>query len=421
MKIWAKDGDVASYIEQKISEYPRARSLSQGNYRDKIISELTECAKGMFLLVYFYIECLCQQTTTKQIIMELERIKKGSGGSTNRSLSPTYDRAMDILYAQHPPGRVELAIRVLSWLVKARKVLTIHQLHEAVTADEGCTTFEESDLPHMQTMIDACASRNPQWLDILTPHGTLMPSGDLTRVSPLQIGCILGHLSAVQKLLKNDSGVPTAENSEHEGVGLSKILSSWGCWACWKGGQSKNIAPIVRLVVENGANPSVMGPSQKMFLSGALYSHGTALHHAVEHTFIEAIEPLLSKGADISAADRGGWTALHLAAGHRSTKAMELLLSKGADISVADSDGLTALHYAAAEYGMAKETEFLLSEGADISAADSNGWTAFHLAARWDSSDSVKTLLDRGASTSDVDNKGKTALHLAARRGLSRF
>lgn len=48
MKIWAKDGDVASYIEQKISEYPRARSLvSQGNYRDKIISELTECAKGM--------------------------------------------------------------------------------------------------------------------------------------------------------------------------------------------------------------------------------------------------------------------------------------------------------------------------------------------------------------------------------------
>lgn len=89
--------------------------------------------------------------------MELERIKKGPGGSTNRSLSPTYDRAMDILYAQHPPGRVELAIRVLSWLVKARKVLTIHQLHEAVTADEGCTTFEESDLPHMQTMIDVCA------------------------------------------------------------------------------------------------------------------------------------------------------------------------------------------------------------------------------------------------------------------------
>lgn len=65
-------------------------------------------------------------------------------------------------------------------------------------------------------------SRNPQWLDILTPHGALMPSGDLTRVSPLQIGCILGHLSAVQKLLKNDSGVPTAENSEHEGLDLAK-------------------------------------------------------------------------------------------------------------------------------------------------------------------------------------------------------
>jgi protease II len=48
MKLWAKDEDVATYIEQKISEYPQAESLvSQGNYRKKIISELTDCAKGM--------------------------------------------------------------------------------------------------------------------------------------------------------------------------------------------------------------------------------------------------------------------------------------------------------------------------------------------------------------------------------------
>lgn len=50
VKLWAKDEDVASYIKQKIAEDPQAESLitcSQGNYKNKIISELTDCAKGM--------------------------------------------------------------------------------------------------------------------------------------------------------------------------------------------------------------------------------------------------------------------------------------------------------------------------------------------------------------------------------------
>lgn len=50
IKLWAKDDDIESYVDQTISEYPRAqRLIKQGpvNYRSKIISDLIECAEGM--------------------------------------------------------------------------------------------------------------------------------------------------------------------------------------------------------------------------------------------------------------------------------------------------------------------------------------------------------------------------------------
>lgn len=50
MKLWARDEDIKSYIEHKIDESPRARRLivqGPSNLKDKIVSELTDCAKGM--------------------------------------------------------------------------------------------------------------------------------------------------------------------------------------------------------------------------------------------------------------------------------------------------------------------------------------------------------------------------------------
>lgn len=48
IKIWAKDEDITSYIEQKIAENPRAdRLIGQGKYKAKIISELRNCANGV--------------------------------------------------------------------------------------------------------------------------------------------------------------------------------------------------------------------------------------------------------------------------------------------------------------------------------------------------------------------------------------
>jgi hypothetical protein len=50
IKLWAKDDDIESYVDQTISEYPRAERLirrGRMDYSSKIISDLIECAKGM--------------------------------------------------------------------------------------------------------------------------------------------------------------------------------------------------------------------------------------------------------------------------------------------------------------------------------------------------------------------------------------
>lgn len=48
IEISAKDEDVEMYILEKIDENPRARRLvKQGGCRDRIVTEIAECAKGM--------------------------------------------------------------------------------------------------------------------------------------------------------------------------------------------------------------------------------------------------------------------------------------------------------------------------------------------------------------------------------------
>lgn len=50
IKLWAKDYDIESYVDQTISEHPRAqRLIKQGPvvYRSKIIPDLIDCAKGI--------------------------------------------------------------------------------------------------------------------------------------------------------------------------------------------------------------------------------------------------------------------------------------------------------------------------------------------------------------------------------------
>ncbi|RPB11342.1 hypothetical protein P167DRAFT_565918 [Morchella conica CCBAS932] len=129
--LWARDGDIASYITQKINDYPRVRRLVEnGNYQKMLISQITECAHGMFLVVHFHIEYLCSQTTLRGFRQELQRLKTSFNEAS--PLNPIYGRAMDIIKNQ-PKTRVDLA----------PKVLSLRQIQMAVSMEEGTTNFDD--------------------------------------------------------------------------------------------------------------------------------------------------------------------------------------------------------------------------------------------------------------------------------------
>src|SRR6185312_10471042 len=98
---------------------------------------------------------------------------------------------------------------------------------------------------------------------------------------------------------------------------------------------------------------------------------------------------------------------------------LQALLSKSADVNAAQADGTTALHWAAyhADPATAKR---LLAAGANPSAHTDTGVTPLVLACEAGSAEVVKLLLDAGADANQILSHGETPLMMAARTGSVR-
>ncbi|KAH9239327.1 hypothetical protein K456DRAFT_1861461, partial [Colletotrichum gloeosporioides 23] len=92
---------------------------------------------------------------------------------------------------------------------------------------------------------------------------------------------------------------------------------------------------MVKLVLENGANPDLPGDE---------YRGRTPLHLAISLANIPIISTILvEKGAKINSTDERGLTALHVAAQKGSLKAVKNFVQLGADIHCTDHKGRTPL------------------------------------------------------------------------------
>lgn len=143
-------------------------------------------------------------------------------------------------------------------------------------------------------------------------------------------------------------------------------------------------------------------------------SGNTALHYASEWGMKDAIETLITKGANKEARNANGETPIFSACKNDNTEIIALLASKGCKYNVRDNLGSTPLHVAV-RWGNTNTAAQLIKLGCDIDAQNVNGKSPLAEAALGGKPEIAKMLLGKGANPNTSDITGRTVLMDATR------
>jgi hypothetical protein len=370
-----------------------------------------------FLFVDLNIRYLCKQPTVGDILTELGSLQKAQ--TTDKPMDPTYDRIVDAVQNQ-PKACAELAIRTLSWLVKAQMVLTIKELQVAVSLRANMTKLENMYMPDEEKLIDSCHGlivmddeNKTIRLTYFTTQEYLNRKNIIPRIfdTTLAITCIT-YLSLDEFKSHNCQSCRyyiqchTHNFYKYAAANLSFHINS--------SNQELTVAVFGRFL-ENEGNVSsflkIRSPDSVLMPGKPL---SLLVASALGHTAM--VKHLLEKGYNISTTDQELLTPLHLASGNGHLELVKLLLEKGANPNAANKSNNTPL-YKAVENGHTEIARHLLCSGADIILAGYNLYTPLHWAARKGNLDLIKLLLDKGANPNAVDESNDTPLHEAAEYG----
>jgi ankyrin repeat protein len=166
--------------------------------------------------------------------------------------------------------------------------------------------------------------------------------------------------------------------------------------------------------MRNNSRVVLFAAALAFVLAGASIHAASPVADAAMKGDAATVRTLVSKGADVNAAQPDGMTALHWAALNGDVKMMDVLLVAGAATeSLTRVGGYTPLHLASSR-GHAPGVARLLEAGSKPKVLTGTGVQAIHLAAQAGSADAIRFLIDRGADPNARDNThGRTPLVFA--------
>lgn len=447
VEISAHQEDIGIYISKKVGENARAgRLIRQGKCENKIFFKLAECAKGTFLRVVFHLEHICQQITVNQILAELDEPNilgyEGLG-----ALDSIYDRVMNIIHKK-PESCRKLALTVLSWLVKARRSLTVEEVREAVSIELDANSLDAWDLPNQSILLDACAGLvaiDKKSRTIRLAHHTVQEYLLKNNILPTDANFKIAAACTSYLLFDDfnrETPLRTDGSGSHAFLGYARdyVFSHLRC--CDHPLTALYFLKLFekvnyRIIPDCGFHHWPLNMPLGAAIDTGLYTVARQLlemgcdrsplanynlHKAVIDGSREMVKFLLESGAESSVWDDGGMAPLHLAVITGSIEIVRLFIQCGADISIQDGElGLTALHMAVS-WGHIEIVSLLLENGAKFSIPDNEGQTAIHLAVLgFRKNPEILNLILQIGDGADIwvqDQSGCTALHLAAAHGF---
>ena len=144
------------------------------------------------------------------------------------------------------------------------------------------------------------------------------------------------------------------------------------------------------------------------------------LHAAVEGGDVSIVETVLSLDipVTVNSIDEHGHTPLMIAANSNNLETLEFLLRNGADPFLKDEKGRNVLHISVRhDDGCTDVIERLLSFGMDIDSRDDKGYTPLMDAVALANVQAVNYLLEKGADPTLTANNGWSLLHFACQGG----
>jgi len=146
-------------------------------------------------------------------------------------------------------------------------------------------------------------------------------------------------------------------------------------------------------------------------------SGNTPLHNAAITGSVTMVEYLLSKGADINAANTLLNTPLHEALSYKKDELAKMLINKGADVKRQGEKGNSPLHIAVLK-STKSTVEFLIEKGADLESRQIAQATPLNLLTLMsDNYEVAQLLIEKGADINSRNRNGSTPLNNAAQFG----
>lgn len=260
--------------------------------------------------------------------------------------------------------------------------------------------IQNQDLEAARALFTARPALAKESLHVAAALGDVESVRRLVAVDPSQVRAKIGRWPADPLLCLCFSPVH-GESAERDqgllesarvllaaGADPNTVDGRFGVPALYGVAGQRSIIPIAKLLLEAGANPT----------------DGESLHHSAENNLRDALELLVSYGADLNATGAWGNTPLYflvrwynLDRYEKARGGFDWLLAHGADPDArCGPKQETALHAAAWRAQPARYVGALLEHGADVNAARSDGRTAWHLAMRGGFDDIAWLLEQRG-------------------------